>query len=51
VSLVRPHLEYAVQVWSPYLNNDINVREKIQRREIKISHEMGELNYENRLKI
>ena len=31
-SLVRPSLEYACSVWDPYLNEDINKIEKVQRR-------------------
>ena len=29
---IRPHLEYAIQAWSPYLRRDIDCLEKVQRR-------------------
>ena len=31
VSLVRPHLEYAVQAWNPDLQGDIDKIERIQK--------------------
>ncbi|KAF2350662.1 hypothetical protein FHG87_018580 [Trinorchestia longiramus] len=48
-ALVRPHLEYAVQLWSPTLRKDINKIEKIQRKATKMIPELRHLSYERRL--
>jgi hypothetical protein len=34
-AFVRPHMEFAVPVWSPYLKSDIETLVKVQRRAIK----------------
>ena len=48
-SLVRPHLEYAVQVWSPTREMDIGIIEKVQARATKITTSMRNIWYEARL--
>ena len=49
-TLVRPHLEYCVQVWNPYLQKDKDALERIQRRVTKMIKGMRNLQYEERLK-
>ena len=45
-AIVRPHLEYCIQAWSPY----IDMLEKIQRRAIKLIPRLRDHRYEERLK-
>lgn len=49
-SMVRPHLEYAVQVWSPNYRKDIDLLERIQRRATKMIPPLRALSYEGRLR-
>ena len=48
-ALVRPHLEYAVQFWSPSLRRDIDRLESIQARATKLISEIRNVSYERRL--
>ena len=47
-SIVRPHLEYAIQSWYPYFQKDISELEKVQRRMTRLVPELKDLDYETR---
>jgi hypothetical protein len=48
-TLVRPHLEYAVQVWNPYQIGHRKKLEQVQRRATKMVKEVRKLKYDQRL--
>ena len=48
-SLVRPHLEYEVQFWSPHLRWDIDKIDKVQRKDTKMIPAIRNQHYQQRL--
>lgn len=47
---VRPHLEYATPVWSPWTNEDKNTLEKVQIRAVHSVSGLHSKDYESKLK-
>lgn len=48
-AMVRPHLEYANQVWCPFKKKDIEIIENVQRRATKQIPTLKNMSYEQRL--
>ena len=50
-SLVRPHLDYCVQVWNPHLAKDIILLQRVQKRATKMISSLKNQRYEQRLRM
>jgi hypothetical protein len=49
-ALVRPHLEYAIQAWNPYLRKDIDILENVQRLATRMISGFARFDYTERLR-
>ena len=49
-ALVRPHLKYCIQLWSPRYRKHMDLLECAQRRATKVMQGMEYLSYEDRLR-
>ena len=50
ISLVRPHLEYAAQLWDPYTHRNTKRLETVQKFALKVIARCWDMNYEESLR-
>ena len=47
--MIRPHLDYAYEVWNPHLRWDIDELERVQKLALHLCTKQWDINYENLL--
>jgi len=50
-ALVRPHLQYGVQLWGPQQKKGMDLLERVLKRATKVLRGLGHLSYEERLRV
>ena len=50
-TFIRPHVEYAIQVWNPQTKTEINKLERLQKKAIDLATNLKSLSYEEKLNI
>jgi len=48
---IRPHLQFCIQAWSPFLAKDKLVLDNVQRRASKLVRGLKNKSYEERLRV
>ena len=51
ISLVRPHFEYASQIWNPYKHGEVNALEKIQKFALRMCAKQWDSSYDDLLQL
>ncbi|KFQ31030.1 hypothetical protein N331_12221, partial [Merops nubicus] len=49
-ALLRPHLQYCIQFWSPHYKGDVDLLERVQRRATRMIRGLEQLSCEDRLR-
>ena len=45
-AMIRPHLDYACEVWSPHSRRDIDELERVQKLALRLCAKQWDINYD-----